>query len=74
MIWNVPDQHFANPIHTDDLRQALSYLYNGTKDDASCAEWREVSDLKYLFRGPQKWTRQQANDFVLAAWRHVGYS
>ena len=73
LIWNVPDGHFSHSTYSDDLREALTYLYNHTKDDATCAEWGEVSELKYLFRGPQKWTRQQAHDFLLAAWRHVGF-
>jgi hypothetical protein len=74
LIWNVPDEHFVHSNYTGDLRAALAFLYNNTKDDTACNEWGEVSELKYLFRGGQKWTRQQANDFVLAAWRHVGFS
>jgi hypothetical protein len=34
---------------------------------------REAHRLKYLFRSSQAWTRQQANDFLLAVWRYVGY-
>lgn len=73
LIWNVPDEHFAHSTYSGDLRAALTYLYNNTKDDATCAQWGEVSELKYLFRGPQKWTRQQAHNFILAAWRNVGF-
>lgn len=73
LIWNVPNSDFGNTYFYDDLRNSLIHLYNHTKTDAECSEWGEVSELKYLFRGPQKWTRQQANDFVLAAWQHVGF-
>ncbi len=56
------------------LRSALGYLYVNTEKDALCNEWGEVSELKYLLRPQQKWTRQQANEFILAAWQHVGFS
>lgn len=74
LTWNVPDAHFSNATHSADLKAALAHLYNGTKTDAGCTDWGEVSELKYLFRANLKWTRQQANDFILAAWRHVGFS
>jgi hypothetical protein len=73
LIWNVPDEHFTHSTYSGDLRAVLTYLYNHTKDDATCAEWGEVSELKFLFRGSQKWTRQQAHAFILGAWRHVGF-
>jgi hypothetical protein len=73
LVWNVPDAHFSNATYSGDLRAALTFLYNNTKDHTTCSEWGEVSELKYLFRANQKWTRQQAHDFILAAWRHVGF-
>lgn len=73
LVWNVPNSSFGNSTYTEDLRRVLAHLYNQTKGDGSCSEWGEVSELKYLFRGSQKWTRQQANDFLLAAWRYVGF-
>jgi len=73
MIWNVPDQHFSHQTYSDDLRAALVFLYERTRTDDSCKEWGEVSELKYLFNLSQKWTRQQANDFVVAAWNYVGF-
>lgn len=73
LVWNVPDHLMTNDTYSYDLRQALSHLYQETQSDQSCAEWGEVSELKYLFGGHQKWTRQQANDFILSAWRYVGF-
>lgn len=73
LIWNVQDTHFTHSTYSDDLKAALTFLYNQTESDGGCGEWGEVSELKYVFRGPQKWTRQQAHDFVLAAWRYVGF-
>jgi hypothetical protein len=74
LVWNVPDAEFAHDSYYDDLKGALTFLYNRTKIDEGCKEYGEVSELKYLFNPAQKWTRQQANDFVLAAWQHVGFS
>ena len=51
---------------------ALAYLFNNTRTDEECSEWGEVSELKYLFRGPQKWTRAQAHAFISAAWDYLG--
>lgn len=73
LVWNVPDPEFTHSTFSDDLRGALIHLYNQTKTDDACREWGEVNELKYLFGPHQKWTRQQAHDFILAAWNYVGY-
>lgn len=73
LTWNVPDAHFTNPTYAADLREALLFLYNNTTTDAQCVEWGEVSELKYLFRPAQKWTRAQANAFVIDAWRYLEF-
>lgn len=73
LIWNVPNKYLNNYTLTEDVRESIIYLYNNTKDDGSFKEWREVSELKYLFRSSQKWTRQQANDFLVAAWNYLGF-
>lgn len=74
LVWNVPNNFFTHPNYSDDLRAALSFLYERTASDAACSEWGEVSELKYLFRPQQKWTRQEVNSFILAAWTYVGFS
>lgn len=73
LVWNVPDTNFTHSDFSGDLRAALIFLYQNTTSDELCQEWGEVSELKYLFRPQQKWTRQQANDFIVAAWNHVGF-
>ncbi len=74
LAWNVPNDHFGNTTLTSDVRSALAFLFNNTRSDTDCSEWREVSELKYLFRGTQKWTRAQAHAFVSAAWDYVGFT
>lgn len=73
LVWNVPNSCFQNEKYTDDVRESLVSLYHNTKEEAPCKEWGEVNELKYLFRPSQKWTREQANSFVLAAWNYAGF-
>ena len=73
LVWNVPNENFGYDTYTADVRSCLAFLFNNTMSDEECSEWGEVSELKYLFRGPQKWTRQQAHSFISAAWDHVGF-
>jgi hypothetical protein len=74
LVWNTPDAGFANSSFTDDVRYILAHLYNSTMKDEDCEEWGEENEIKYLFRDGQPWTRQQANDFLDAAWTYVGYT
>lgn len=71
LVWNVPNDRFQNSIYTADMKAALYFLYERTKTDELCREWGEVNELKYLFRPVQKWTRQQANEFTVAAWNYA---
>lgn len=74
LTWNTPNPLMAHATYTEDLRAALLHLFEHTKEDARCREWCEVSELKYLFSTGQKWTRTQANDFIVKAWQHLGFS
>ncbi len=73
LIWNVTNDNFGKSTYSDDVRACLIFLYNGTKTQDKCNEWGEVSELKYLFQGNQKWTWEQANKFVLSAWNYIGF-
>lgn len=73
LAWNIPNELFGNDLYWDDVRAALLHLYTATETDAGCGEWGEVSELKYLFRSTQRWTRKQVNTFILAAWGYVGF-
>ncbi len=59
--------------YADILRHVIADTWNRTRKDEDCSEWGEVNELKYLFRTSQPWTRQQANDFLQAAWDYIGY-
>jgi predicted nucleotidyltransferase len=69
LVWNVPNTLFGNTNYVEDVRGCLLHLINGTSaDDNLCSGWGEVSELKYLFHAGQKWTRQNAHEFLVAAW------
>ena len=73
LVWNVPDSRFGYTTYYAELKEVLRFLYLNTVSDDKCSEWGEVNELKYLLRGTYPWSRAQANAFVLAAWRHVGF-
>jgi hypothetical protein len=68
LVFNVPNIHFSEEAYSENLEDVLAYLYKDTQTYELCSDWGEVSELKYLFRGKQKWTREQAHSFILAAW------
>jgi predicted nucleotidyltransferase len=72
LVWNVPNDSFQHSTYTADVKAALVFLYEHTKVEEPCREWGEVSELKYLFGPSQKWTREQANAFTVAAWNYAG--
>jgi len=72
LIWNVPNDYFGDATYKADVKACLAFLFNNTRSDDTCSEWGEVSELKYLFRPFQKWTRQQANSFLSRAWGYIG--
>ncbi|MBF8964052.1 nucleotidyltransferase [Pontibacter sp. FD36] len=73
LVWNVPNNIFNDyPTWTERLRQSIIHLYNSTKDDASCEEWGEVSELLYLFVG-KKWSRQDVNTYLIQMWNYLEF-
>lgn len=74
LVFNVSSGTFGHSTYYAELQEVLRELYHATKEAASCQEWGEVNELKYLFRNSQPWTREAGNAFVLAAWRYMGFS
>lgn len=73
LVYNVENVHFQNNTLTNDIRTCLSAIYAATTSDIECQDWTEVSGLKCLFGGHQKWTRQQANQFAYDARNYLGF-
>ncbi len=73
LVWNVPNNQFCGDSYINDTQRSLTFLFNNTMKDNDCNEWGEVSELIYLFRKSQKWSRSQAHAFLDAAWDYVGF-
>src|SRR5699024_1140537 len=73
LVWNALNNCFDYPTFKKIIRAVLAYLFNNTMNDNNCKEWGEVSELKYLFRSSQPWTRQQAHEFISSAWDYIGF-
>lgn len=73
LVWNAPLSAFQHDNYTEDVRQVIIDVWNPTKTDEACAKWFEVNQLKWVFHPTQPWTRQQAHQFMQAAWNYIGY-
>lgn len=74
LVWNAPDACFGHASYSEDVRLVLAYLMTQLAQDATCHEWGEVNERKYLFRGSQTWTRAQASTFVITSWCYLGFA
>jgi hypothetical protein len=73
LVWNVADTHFFSESYTGIIRSILAEAFNGTLKAESCSSWVEVNERKFLFHATQPWTREQAHEFLSAAWDYVGF-
>lgn len=73
LVWNAPDGSLQIADYYSTMRSTLAHLFNATLSDDECNDWGEVSELKYLFRPSQPWSRQSAHQFLSDAWDYVGY-
>ncbi len=73
LVWNSPKECFNYSSYKPLVRSVLAHLFNNTMSDDKCSEWGEVSELKYLFKGSQPWTRLSAHNFISDAWDYIGF-
>ena len=73
LVWNVPNWIINdNDSWTERLKQSIIYIYKQTKDEDTCKEWGEVSELLYLFVG-RKWTYKDVNSYMVLLWSHLEF-
>ncbi|MFD2034951.1 nucleotidyltransferase [Belliella marina] len=73
LVWNVPNRIMNNnDSWTDRLKESIIYIYEQTKDEETCKEWGEVSELLYLFVG-RKWTYKDVNSYMVLLWNHLEF-
>lgn len=72
LLWNAPNPRFtSSSSYLETVRKCFRFLWTPLREN-ECEEWGEVNELKYLFRSGQKWTRQDAFNFIDKAWDTVG--
>ncbi|WFO17105.1 nucleotidyltransferase [Cellulophaga baltica 4] len=74
LVWNVPNTKIDNYYSwTERLKQSIIYIHEQTKEQDSCNEWGEVSELLYLWRGNRKWSRADVNQYMVQLWQYLEF-
>lgn len=72
LVWNVADSTLKSGDLSLGFQATLVELWQGLNGNA-CDQWTEPNDIKYLFRGLQKWSVADAKEVVLGTWQYLGY-
>jgi hypothetical protein len=72
LVYNVPDALLNNTNYLADMQSVLATIFNATLTNGNSNEWGHVHNLKYLFRGGDKWTTAEAHALASAAWDELG--
>lgn len=73
LVYNTPNNLLSAGTLSDNLREMLAYLLQATETDEECRKWLEVTEMNYLFHSSRPWTREQAHNWILAAWEWLEY-
>ncbi|MFZ3339767.1 MAG: nucleotidyltransferase [Terriglobales bacterium] len=71
LVYNV--ENLDGNSYYDTVRNVIIVAYDATKAGEICKGWLEVNRMKWLFHPMQPWTREQANAFLLEAWRYAEF-
>jgi hypothetical protein len=74
LVWNVPNR-IMNDYNTwtDRFQQSIIYIHEQTKEESTCKEWGEVSELLYLFYSGRKWSRTDVNEYMVQLWKYLEF-
>jgi predicted nucleotidyltransferase len=74
LVYNCRDEFFKRSSWTSIIEGIIGHVWEGLKGpEPDEGRWLESNDIKYLFHASQKWTREDGRDFILAAWKYLGY-
>lgn len=74
LVWNIPDRIMNDyDTWTDRLKQSIIYIHKQTKEESTCKEWGEVSELLYLFHSDRKWSRADVNEYMVQLWKYLEF-
>ena len=75
LVWNVSNYIFnVYDTWTDCVKESIRHIYQKTKNEDSCKEWGEVSELLYLFKGNRKWSVSDVNSYMVQMWNYMGFN
>lgn len=70
LLYNLPNEPFLGTSYRVAAKNVLAALWNAINDDEH-TDWVEVNGLKWLWRGGQTWTADEASTFAHKAWNYV---
>ncbi len=74
LVWNVPNRIMNDyDTWTERLKQSIIYIHDKTKEETTCKEWGEVSELLYLFHSGRKWSYKDVNSYMVLLWNHLEF-
>jgi hypothetical protein len=71
--WNVPNNVLKRGNLDDGFRATLVNLWERLTDGSAAEEMEEPNGLKWLFKGTQKWSTDDAKSLMLKTWNYLGY-
>lgn len=71
--YNVPDSTLCTGSLDKGFQETLRWLWLRLEDGSAYQDWVEPNWCKYLFRGTQKWSVDDAKALVLKTWNYLGY-
>ena len=71
LVYNCPTECFSYLTRADQVRAVLVHIARECAQVGCEWTWLEVNGVRTLFGPEQRWTRQDAHSFALAAWPYV---
>jgi hypothetical protein len=73
LVYNVPAATLQSGDLSAGFGASLAYLWTRLEDGTAYDEMVEPNDLKWLFKGHQKWSVEDGKDLILASWKYLSY-
>lgn len=74
LVYNVPDATLGLGTVDKGFQETLRWLYLRLDDGTAYDDWVEPNWCKWLFKGTQKWSVEDAKTLVLTTWNYLGYA
>ena len=72
IVFNVPNDRFFYSTWDEVVSRVIGNIWTYTATAEGCADWREVSQWKWLFKGQPDAKRAAAYKFIDEAWDYIG--